>query len=87
MAEEKKKTRITKQGLSSALSMFRYLKPYSGYFYGALVLLVIGSFLMMAIMGIPGQMVSAATDDIDVNPLFDFDLNTWGLIMFWHTGC
>lgn len=33
-------------------------------------------------MGIPGQMVSAATDDIQGNPLFDYDLNTWGLIMF-----
>ena len=82
MAEEKKKARITKAGLGSALSMFRYLKPYSGYFYGALFLLVIGSTLMMAIMGIPGQMVSAATDEINGTPLFDFDLNTWGLIMF-----
>lgn len=82
MAEEKKKARITKAGLGSALSMFRYLKPYSGYFYGALILLVIGSTLMMAIMGIPGQMVSAATDEINGTPLFDFDLNTWGLIMF-----
>ena len=82
MAEEKKKARITKAGLGSALSMFRYLKPYSGYFYGALFLLVIGSTLMMAIMGIPGQMVSAATDELNGTPLFDFDLNTWGLIMF-----
>ena len=79
---EEKKVRITKAGLGSALSMFRYLRPYSGYFYGALLLLVIGSILMMAIMGIPGQMVSAATDDLEGNPLFDFDLNTWGLIMF-----
>ncbi len=82
MAEEKKKARITKQGLGSALSMFRYLRPYSGYFYGALTLLVIGSFLMMAIMGIPGQMVSTASKELSGNPLFDFDLNTWGLIMF-----
>ncbi len=81
MAEEIKK-KITREGLQSALSMFRYLRPYSGYFYGALALLVFGSFLMMAIMGIPGQMVSAATDDINGNPLFNFDLNTWGLIMF-----
>lgn len=79
---EQNKPQITKEGIRSALSMFRYLKPYSGYFYGALLLLVIGSFLMMAIMGIPGQMVSAATDQLDGNPLFDFDLNTWGLIMF-----
>ena len=79
---EKKKTRITKEGLGSALSMFKYIRPYSGYFYGALFILIIGSFLMMAIMGIPGQMVSAATNELGGNQFFDFDLNTWGWIMF-----
>ncbi len=82
MKEENKKARVTKAGINSAKSMFGYLKPYSGYFYSALVLLIIGSLLMMAIMGIPGQMVSAATDGLNSHPLFDFDLNTWGLIMF-----
>ena len=79
---ENKRPKITKAGIQSALSMFRYLRPYSGYFYGALLLLVLGSFMMMAIMGIPGQMVSAATDELNGNPLFDFGLNTWGWIMF-----
>jgi len=37
---------------------------------------------MMAIMGIPGQMVTAASKDLNSEPLFDFSLNTWGLIMF-----
>ena len=81
MSEEKKK-RITKSGLTSALKMFRYIRPYRMYFYGALAILVLGSFIMMGIMGIPGQMVSAATDDIDGKGIFDFDLNTWGIIMF-----
>lgn len=80
--KEKKTRKITKTGLKSALSIFRYLKPYAGYFYFSLFLLVIGNFLMMAIMGIPGQMVTAATKDLNSEPLFDFSLNTWGLIMF-----
>ncbi len=80
--DKKERKKITKAGLKSALSIFRYLKPYSGYFYFSLFLLVIGNFLMMAIMGIPGQMVTAATDDLGSEPLFDFSLNTWGLIMF-----
>ncbi len=80
--EEKSKTRITRAGLKSALSMFRYIRPYRAYFYSALIILMVGSFLMMAIMGIPGQMVSAATDEIGGNALFDFSLNTWGWIMF-----
>ena len=80
--DKKERKKITKAGLKSALSIFRYLKPYSVYFYFSLFLLVIGNFLMMAIMGIPGQMVTAATDDLGSEPLFDFSLNTWGLIMF-----
>lgn len=80
--EEKKKRKITKAGLKSALGIFSYLKPYSGYFYFALFLLIIGNFLMMAIMGIPGQMVTTASEGLNSEPLFDFSLNTWGLLMF-----
>ena len=81
---EKKNKRITVSGLRSALKMFRYIKPYSTYFYSALFILVIGSFIMMAIMGIPGEMVGEATGQLGGNKYFDFDfdLNTWGWIMF-----
>ena len=79
---EKKKAKITKEGLQSALRMFKYIRPYSGYFYSALFILIIGSFLMMAIMGIPGQMVNAASDQLNGTQIFDFSLNMWGWIMF-----
>ncbi len=78
MAKEKAKAKITKQSLKSALSIFRFIRPYQGYFYGAISLLVIGSILMMIIMGIPGEMVNAATGG---EARFPYDLNTWGLIM------
>ncbi len=84
--DKKERKKITKAGLKSALGIFNYLRPYSGYFYFSLFLLVIGNFLMMAIMGIPGQMVTAASKDLNSEPLFDFSLNTWGLIMFGILG-
>ncbi len=76
---DKKNVKITKASLGSALSMFQYLRPYSVYFYGALILLIVGSLLMMAIMGIPGQMVNAATGEKSILP---FSLNQWAMIMF-----
>jgi len=83
MAEEKKSVKITKESLGSAFSMFRYLRPYGAYFYGALILLVIGSLIMMGIMGIPGEMLNAATGKKSSLPFdLNWDLNKWALVMF-----
>lgn len=83
MEEKKKNTKITRASLGSAFTMFRYLKPYSGYFYSALLLLVIGSLVMMAIMGIPGEMLNAATGKPSSLPFeLDWSLNMWAYVMF-----
>ncbi len=78
MSKEETKKKITKDGLKSARQIFSYIKPYSGYFFGALTLLVIGSVLMMMIMGIPGEMVNAATG---AETRFPLNLNQWGVLM------
>ncbi len=79
MAEEKKKAKITKAGLGSASRMFRYLLPYKYYFFGALVLLGIGSLLMMALMGIPGEMLNVATGK---ESRFNLDIDQLAKLMF-----
>lgn len=78
MATEEEKKRISKASLKSALSIFYYIRPFKAYFYGALALLVLGSVMMLMIMGIPGEMVNAATG---AETRFPFSLNTWGWIM------
>lgn len=78
MATEEEKKRISKASLKSALSIFYYIRPFKAYFYGALALLVLGSLMMLMIMGIPGEMVNAATG---AETRFPFSLNTWGWIM------
>jgi len=83
MAEEKKKAKITKSSLSSAKSMFRYLLPYRLYFFGALILLVVGSLMMMAIMGIPGEMVNSATGN---ETKLDLTLDQLAMLMFGILG-
>ena len=75
---EKTKKKISKKELVNALSIFTYITRYKGYFFGALILLVIGSILMLMIMGIPGEMVNRATG---AKTQFDFTLDQWGLIM------
>ncbi len=75
------KSKITRDALLSATVIFSYLRPYRWHFVGAMVLLVIGSLLMLAIMGIPGEMVNAATRS--ENQRFPLSLNQWGIIMFF----
>jgi len=75
---DKAKKKITREGLRNALSIFKYITRYKGYFIGALTLLIIGSLLMLIIMGIPGEMVNRATG---AKTQFNYTLNQWGLIM------
>ncbi len=77
-APEKTKKKITRTGLKNALSIFSYITRYKGYFIGALTLLIIGSALMMIIMGIPGEMVNEATGK---KTYLKLTLNQYGLMM------
>lgn len=43
-----------------ALHVFKYIKPYKGYFILAMIFLVLGSLIFMALMGLPGEMTNTA---------------------------
>lgn len=66
------KVKLTKQNLSEALSVFRYIRPHRGYFILGMVLLVLGSVIFMALMGLPGEMVKVASGE---KPSFDIGKN------------
>ena len=55
------KAKITKAGLRSALSIFKYIKPYLGYFIVAMIFLVLGSLIFMIFPGAAGEMANIAT--------------------------
>ncbi len=65
------KVKLTKQNLSDSIKIFKYIKPYKGYFIAAMVFLVIGSLLFMGLMGLPGEMANIATG----NPKFNLGLD------------
>lgn len=55
------KAKITREGLLSALSIFSYISPYRGYFFAAMLFLVIGSLIFMVFPGMAGEMANIAT--------------------------
>ncbi len=74
-----KKTKFSKQSLSKALDVFKYMKPYLTYFIGAMVMLVAGSLLFMLIIRIIGEMVNVATG----KSTLEYDLNQLGIFLFF----
>lgn len=53
-----------------ALHVFKYIKPYKGYFILAMIFLVLGSLIFMALMGLPGEMTNTAKGE----PKFELGL-------------
>ena len=69
--QEENKTKLTKQNLKEAVQIFKYIRPYLGYFIAAMILLVLGSLIFMVLMGLPGEMTNIATGQ---EPQFDLGL-------------
>jgi ATP-binding cassette, subfamily B, bacterial len=74
MSESKEKKdatpKLNKQSLKKSLQIFRYIKPYFGYFIAAMFFLVLGSLIFMALMGLPGEMANTAIG----KPKFNFNI-------------
>lgn len=66
-----KKPNLSKESLRNSLRIFKYIKPYLGYFVLAMVFLVAGSLIFMALMGLPGEMANTAIG----KPKFNFNLS------------
>ncbi|MEL6122518.1 MAG: ABC transporter ATP-binding protein [Bacteroidota bacterium] len=77
--DKKQRPKITRDSLGDAVRMFKYLLPYRWYFIGAITLLVLGSLMMMAIMGLPGEMVNLASGK---ETRLELTLNQLALVMF-----
>lgn len=74
MPTDKERSNATKKisvkEFKKSLNIFRYIKPYKGYFAAAMVFLVLGSLIFMALMGLPGEMTNTAQG----KPKFDLGL-------------
>lgn len=54
------KVKLNKQNLSDALMVFKYMKPYMGYFIGGMLFLILGSIVFMIFPGAAGEMANVA---------------------------
>ncbi len=68
--EKNAKPKLSKQSIKNSLQIFRYIKPYMEYFVAAMVFLVFGSLIFMALMGLPGEMANTAIG----KPKFNFNI-------------
>ncbi len=58
--EDKPKEKMSKEKLAAGLYVFKYIKPYKGYFIAGMIFLVFGSLIFMVIPGVAGEMANVA---------------------------
>lgn len=68
---EKPSLKLNKNSLKNSIRIFKYIKPYAWYFGLAMLFLVLGSLIFMALMGLPGEMANTAIG----KPKFNLDLD------------
>lgn len=75
------KKRVSGKEFKEAIQIFKYIKPNIGYFIAGMVMLVIGSLIFMALMGLPGEMVKKASGESTKFPfLQNLSLKDFGWI-------
>ncbi len=73
------KSKLDLKSLGKSIRIFRYIKPYTTYFIGGMVLLVLGSAFFMALMGLPGEMTNRAIGEQKLKFL-DLDVRDYGWV-------
>ncbi len=68
--------KFKKESLKKSIQVFRYIRPYMGYFVLGMFFLVLGSLIFMALMGLPGEMANIAIG----KPKFNLGLKVYD---FW----
>ena len=72
------KSKLSKESIKKSLRIFKYIRPYLGYFIAAMVFLVAGSLIFMALMGLPGEMANTAIGKPKFN--LNLDVKDYGWI-------
>ena len=72
------KVKLNKKNLTDAMKVFKYIKPYMGYFIGGMIFLVLGSLMFMVFPGAAGEMANVANGTPKQN--FNFTVSDYGWI-------
>lgn len=77
MKDKTQRQKITKNGIKSALYIYKYMLPYKWYFFLGMLMLVFGSLVFMMFPAIAKEMISAASGTSNYN----ISVNQYGLIL------
>lgn len=75
--KDEKKTKLTREKLLASLFIFKYIRPYSGYFYTGMFFLILGSLIFMIFPGAAGEMTNVAIGKGNYNLGFDVQDYGW----------
>lgn len=70
---------LTKESLKKTYQIFKYIRPYMGYFILGMIFLVLGSVIFMGLMGIPGEMANVAIGSPKLN--LGLTVNQFGWVL------
>lgn len=76
MKDEKRKKRITKQDLQSALFIYKFMLPYKWHFFFGMIMLALSSLIFMAFPAVAGEMIATAMGE----GKYSLTVNQYGLI-------
>lgn len=71
------KVKLTKKNLKEALGVYKYIRPYLGYFIAGMIFLVLGSLIFLAILKLPGEMANTA---IGESKWYNLEVKDYGWI-------
>ncbi len=75
--QEEQSKKLSKQKLLRGIEVFKYVRPNLVYFILAMIMLVVGSLIFLAIIKVIGEMVNVATDEGTMG----FTLDQLGLVL------
>ncbi len=64
---DKAKEKLSKDKIAAGLYIFKYIKPYYGYFVAGMFFLIIGSLIFMVFPGAAGEMANKAVGKVELN--------------------
>ncbi len=76
---EVKQAKVSIKNLKNTMSIFRYIRPYMGYFLMGMLFLVVGSLIFLALMQLPGEMVNKATGQ---SSRWNLEVRDYGIVFF-----
>ncbi|RYZ50594.1 MAG: ABC transporter ATP-binding protein, partial [Sphingobacteriales bacterium] len=79
--EEDKKVKVNRDALKKSLRLFRFIKPYKGYFITGLVFLLLSSATTLVFPKLLGDILKVVENKLSAGSLNELTLLLFGLLV------